>query len=161
MTYRARRNLRREGGFSYLIALFLVAMVSIISVRALENSLSAERREKEAELLRVGQAYRNAIKSYVEEAPGTDKPYPPDLKSLLLDKRGTVHLRPLRKLFRDPITGSGEWGLVMTTDGTGVMGVYSKSVLQPFKTDGFPLELAAFKNATQYQQWQFIYKQQP
>lgn len=149
--------MRPQRGFSYPIAMFLVAVVAIISVRALENTMTAERREKEQDLLVAGQAYRNAIKNYYDNSPGTSKAYPPDLQALLLDARATRLRRPLRKLYRDPITASTEWGIVRTESGT-IKGVYSLSTLKPFKSDGFPVELKSFNNARQYKQWQFVYE---
>lgn len=148
---------RRQGGFSYLIALFLVAAVALVSVRALENVAASERRRKEAELLLVGQAYRNAIKAYYLETEGYVKVYPPTLEELLKDVRMSVLTRPLRKRYRDPMTASGDWGIV-EAEGGGVMGVYSRSTLKPYKTGGFPPELAAFANAKQYQEWRFVYE---
>jgi type II secretory pathway pseudopilin PulG len=149
--------IRKQAGFSYLIAMFLVAVVAIISVRALENSMTQERREKEAELLLVGQAYRNAIRTFYENSPGTSKTYPAELTALLLDERTTRLRRPLRKLYRDPISASHDWGIVRSESG-GVMGVYSLSTLKPIKTDGFPAELGHFKNAQHYKEWQFVYQ---
>lgn len=147
---------RRQDGFSYVVAMFMVAVVAIVSVRALENSMTRERRAKEAELLIVGQAYRDAIRSYYENSPGTAKTYPANLEALLLDTRTTRMRRPLRKLFRDPISASQAWGLVRSESG-GVMGVYSLSNLKPMKIDGFPNELSSFKNAKRYKDWQFVY----
>lgn len=149
--------MRLQRGFSYPIALFLVAVVTIVSVRALENTMTAERREKEQDLLVIGQAYRNAIKTYYDNSPGTSKTYPPDLQALLLDARATRLRRPLRKLYRDPVTTSTEWGIVHTESGA-IKGVYSLSTLKPFKSDGFPDELKSFINARQYKQWQFVYE---
>lgn len=148
---------RRQRGFSYPIALFLVAVVAITSVRALENSMTAERREKERDLLATGQAYRDAIRTYYDNSPGTSKTYPPDLQALLLDVRATRLRRPLRKLYRDPITAGTEWGIVRTDSGA-VKGVYSLSALKPFKTDGFAAELKSFQGAREYKQWQFVYE---
>ncbi len=150
--------MRRQGGFSYAIAIFLVAVVALVSVRALENTMTAERRDKERELMAVGQAYRNAIKTYYDNSPGTSKTYPPDLEALLLDARATRLRRPLRKLYRDPITGRKEWGIVRTEDGVGITGVYSLSPLKPFKRDGFAVEQKSFVNAREYRQWQFVYE---
>ncbi|MDQ1813301.1 type II secretion system protein [Massilia sp. CCM 9210] len=148
--------MRHEQGFSYPIVMFLVAVLAIISVRAMENSLTAARRDKEAELLSVGQAYRKAIKAYYDGSPGTAKVYPSSLDDLLLDARGTQLRRPLRKRFRDPITGSAEWGLVRDESGA-IKGIYSLSPSKPFKTGGFPVELGHFTQATQYRQWTFEY----
>src|SRR5471030_3556272 len=147
----------RERGFSYLIVMFLVAAVSIISVRALRNTMTTERREKEAQLLLVGQVYRTAIVNYYQNSPGSNKTYPPELSALLLDQRSTRISRPLRKLFRDPITGSTDWGVVRSDSG-GVMGVYSLSTQLPFKKNGFPPELGSFVNAASYQQWRFVFQ---
>jgi len=148
---------RRQTGFTYVIALFLVATLSVISLHAVERTWTNERRDKEAQLLYVGQAYRQAILTYYENSPGTAKAYPPDLQSLLQDSRTTTLQRPLRRLYRDPMTASLDWGTVPGPDG-GVMGVYSKSTQQPIKTNGFPDALAGFIGATSYQQWQFTYQ---
>ena len=137
--------------------MFLVAMVALLSTRALENSLTREKRDQEAELLLVGQTYMNAIRSYYLNTPGFDKRYPPDLQALLLDNRATRISRPLRKLYRDPITGDQNWGIVPAPDG-GVMGVYSLSARRPVKIDGFPQGMASFINATKYQDWKFVYQ---
>jgi type II secretory pathway pseudopilin PulG len=150
--------MRREQGFSYVIVMFLVAVLSIVSVRGLENSLTAERREKEADLLRVGQAYRNAIMDYYQSSPGTEKALPAKPEDLLLDQRATRTRRPLRKLYRDPITGAKEWGYVYKDDR--LIGVYSLSTAKPLKREGFPLELMNFKDAATYQNWRFVYDPQ-
>ena len=148
---------QREQGFSYVVAMFLVAVLAILSLRGLENSLTKKRRDKEAELLFVGQAYREAIRRYYEETPGSAKMYPPDIDALLLDSRATTTHRPLRRRYRDPITGSDQWGIVQTADGK-VMGVYSLSLQQPIKIGGFPIELMTFKDAKHYRDWQFVYQ---
>lgn len=149
--------MRRQGGFSYVIVMFVVAIAAILSVRALSNSATNERRDREAELLWVGQAYRDAIKSYYENTPGSAKTYPPDLAALLLDQRTTTTRRHLRKLYRDPVSGGPDWGLVLTDDGK-VKGVYSLSTREPVKVGGFPPELAAFAGAKRYQDWKFVYQ---
>lgn len=148
-----------QRGFSYPIAMFLVALLALVSTRALENTSSAERRDKEAELLLAGQAYRDAIRSYYDNSPGTAKVYPPELSALLQDARTTRLRRHLRKLYRDPVTGSAEWGVVRTPEG-GIKGVYSLSNLRPFKRDGFAPELSGLAGAARYRDWQFVYEPQ-
>lgn len=149
--------MRRQTGFSYVMVMFMVAVLSIVSVRALETTLTRERRDKEAQLLEVGTAYMNAIRQYYAEAPGTAKSYPMQLKDLLYDGRLTRPTRPLRKLFRDPVTGSGEWGLVRSEAGA-IMGVYSLSNAKPFKRAGFGPELQSFNGAQHYSDWKFVYQ---
>ncbi|QDQ25658.1 type II secretion system protein [Chitinimonas arctica] len=148
--------MRRQHGFSYLVALFLVAILAVLTTRALENSRTAELREREAELLYVGQAYQAAIRAYYRNGSGSVR-YPATLEALLLDQRPLRPQRPLRRLYRDPILASQDWGLVRAPSG-GIMGVYSRSLQAPQKTDGFPAALANFKGATQYRDWQFIYQ---
>jgi len=148
---------QRQAGFSYLIAMFLVAVLGVLSLRGLQSTLTWERREREAQLLNVGAAYYRAIRDYYEGSPGTAKSYPPTLDALLLDERTTTLRRHLRKLYRDPVTGTANWGIVRAPDG-GVMGVFSLSTHKPVKTGGFPLALRGFQDARKYQDWQFAYQ---
>lgn len=146
----------RQDGFSYVVVMFLVATLSIISVRAIENTLTRERREQEAELLMRGAAYRNAIRQYYLGAPGSVQSYPKDLKALLHDDRLARPTRPLRRLYRDPMSRSGEWGLVYSESGD-LIGVQSLSKARPVKRAGFPKEFSNFANAQRYSDWKFVY----
>jgi len=78
---------RHQQGFSYVMVMFLVAVLSIVSVRALENSMMTERRQKEAQLLQVGKAYRDAIGAYYNNSPGTAKQFPRTVDELLPQTR--------------------------------------------------------------------------
>ena len=155
----------RESGFSYVIVMFLVAVLSLVAARALQNTLTSERRMKEAELLATGMAYRKAIQQYYNNALGSAQSYPADLKEMLRDTRWSRDQRPLRKLYRDPMTGSTDWGLICEPAGSGggkqVVGVYSRSARQPVKRGGFPPELAHFDKAKSYSDWRFIYQADP
>ncbi len=153
--------MRHARGFSYPIVMFLVAVLSLVAVRALENTITAERRDQETQLLAVGETLRNAIRSYYVNTPGTKKEYPPAegfWNALLNDTRTSRLQRHLRKVFPDPVTGSSDWGLVLSLDGDFVEGVFSKSARKPVKSDGFPPDLAWFKGAAHYSQWTFVYK---
>ncbi|MYM27954.1 type II secretion system protein [Duganella sp. CY15W] len=147
--------MRHQQGFSYVMVMFLVALLSIVSVRALENSMMTERRQKEAQLLQVGKAYRDAIGAYYNNSPGTAKQFPRTVDELLFDNRLTRVQRPLRKLYYDPMTGSATWGYIYQNER--LIGVYSLSTLKPLKRDGFSEEQRSFKNAASYQNWRFIY----
>lgn len=148
---------RRERGFNYVITMFVVALVATAALHGIENTLTKAKREKEAQLMWVGRAYRDAIRSYYENSPGTAKTYPPDLNTLLLDTRATRIFRPLRRLYRDPITNGEEWGVIYHESG-GVMGVFSLSKNVPFKIDGFDVNEETFKNAKHYSDWRFEYQ---
>jgi hypothetical protein len=147
---------RRQEGFSYVIAMFLIAVLSIAGVRALENTLTLEQRDKEAETLWRGMAYREAIRIYYSNSPGTDKSFPQELKDLLYDARLVRPNRPLRKLYKDPLSG-GDWGVIRNEEGR-IIGVYPNSSGSPLKQAGFPDELASFIGAKHYSDWKFIYQ---
>lgn len=147
----------RQGGFSYLVALFALALLSLLTTRALETSRTSIQREREAELLFAGHAYMDAIRLYYDSAPGTVRRYPPDLQSLLLDDRGVRVRRHLRRLYRDPMTQGADWGVIESDDG-GIKGVYSRSQGVPIKKSGFPDDLRNFKDANHYADWKFVHE---
>lgn len=148
--------MRRQDGFSYLVAMFLVAVLSVTAVRALENTIVSERRGMEAELLWRGAAYRDAIQRYYKNSPGSNQGYPHELQDLLFDKRLVRTSRPLRQLYRDPMTADGQWAVVRDENGD-VIGVRSRSAVKPLKRDGFPKHFAGFANAQHYSDWIFAY----
>lgn len=148
--------LRRQAGFSYVLVMFAVALLAIMAVRLLDVAATNEQRAREAELLYIGNAYREAIGVFYENTPGTVKRYPEKLSDLLQDPRTTTMQRPLRKLYRDPITNDAEWGLVLGGDER-ITGVYSLSHKQPVKTGGFAPVLAGFALAKEYRDWRFVY----
>jgi hypothetical protein len=110
-------------------------------------------REKEADLLHIGNEYRKAIERYY--LSGT-RQYPKNLADLVKDPRQPGTVRHLRRLYPDPITGKDEWGLVKADDG-GIAGVYSTSEAAPLKTGGFAVRDAAFEGKTKYADWQFVF----
>jgi len=118
----------------------------------------ANQREKEAELLFIGNQFRQAIALYYQRTPGAVKRYPEKIENLIEDQRYLTTQRYLRKLYTDPMTGKAQWGLVMAPEG-GVMGVYSLSTERPIKNAGFARaeDLAGFAKATSYADWRFVY----
>lgn len=147
---------RFQKGFTYVVVMFLVATLSVASVRALQYTRMVEQREKESELLWIGMAFRKALATYYSESSAGAPQYPTSLEDLL--KHELVNpTRPLRKVYRDPFTGAKEWGLIKREDGA-LIGVYSLSQRQPLKRDGFAPELAGFANAKRYSDWKFVYQ---
>ncbi len=65
--------------------------------------------------------------------------------------------RYLRKVYRDPMTGKAEWGLVMAPGG-GVEGVYSLSTGRPMKRKGFDAVDGDFERAKTFADWRFLYE---
>jgi type II secretory pathway pseudopilin PulG len=124
---------------------------------------TANQREKEAELLYVGNQYRQAITSYYLRGPGNVRQYPLALEDLLKDPRQAATVRHLRKLYRDPITNTSEWGLIAAPGG-GIMGVYSKSEAAPLKRAEFDAPNRALEDRAKqlgdklaYKDWQFVF----
>ena len=114
-------------------------------------------REREVQLLFAGEQFRRAIGSYYEASPGSVKQYPRRLEDLLDDSRFVGRRRHLRKIYRDPMSGRAEWGIVRAPDG-GLAGVYSRSEAKPLKTAGFATGQDAFNGAERYSAWEFIYR---
>ncbi len=147
-------SLRRQGGFTLLWVLFLVASLGIGMAALGTVWHTAAQREKETELLFVGDQYRRAIESFWQASPGDQKRLPKKLDELLLDPRFPQTVRHLRRLYRDPMTGAAEWGLVKGAN-DGIAGVYSLSEASPLKTAGFPQRYAAFAAVPSYRDWTF------
>jgi type II secretory pathway pseudopilin PulG len=147
------RRAPRQSGFTYLTVLLVVAFMGLGLAKAGQVYRTTVLRDREAELLWVGGQYRRAIEGYYKNR---DARYPRTLDDLLKDSREPSTRRYLRKRYPDPITGSEEWGLVPAPDG-GIMGVYSRSVEQPFKVAGFTVANQAFEQAATYADWKFVY----
>lgn len=146
---------RGERGFTYLTVLFIVAILLGGLAMVGEVWETSAKREKEAELLFVGNQYRRAIARFYEGTPGGVKRYPRTLEELLKDPRQPSTQRFLRRLYPDPF-GSSEWGVVKAPDG-GIAGVFSKSEERPLKTANFRLRDAGFDGAQRYMDWKFVY----
>jgi type II secretory pathway pseudopilin PulG len=144
-----------ERGFTYLAMLLAVAVVGIGLAAAGTRWTTAAQREREAELLFIGGEFRRAIRSYVLASPGVQR-YPRRLQDLLADERFPSTRRHLRRIYRDPLTGTREWGLVQAPGGA-IMGVYSLSEATPFKTSGFRDENRTFEGARQLSGWKFVH----
>jgi len=67
-----------------------------------------------------------------------------------------VPVRHLRRLYRDPMSASTEWGVLRAPDG-GIMGVHSLSQETPIKTGGFAYRDLALQDAAAYTEWHFAY----
>lgn len=146
----------RQRGFTYLMLLFMVAIMGAVLASTAVVWHTLVQRDKERELLRVGHAFQSAIGHYYEHTPGAVKQYPKKLEDLLEDKRQATLVRYLRKIYIDPLTASKKWGLVSGPGGT-ITGVYSLSNATPIKTGNFGMADDSFKGKNSYQEWQFIY----
>lgn len=140
-------------GFTYVGVLVAVALAGLALAGAGAVWSTLAQREREAELLFVGDQYRRAIASYFDTSPGP-KEYPRSLADLLEDRRSPAARRHLRKPFADPMAPQAEWGLVRIGDR--VQGVYSTSAATPIKRAGFAAVDESFAGASSYRDWRFV-----
>jgi type II secretory pathway pseudopilin PulG len=146
----------RQHGFTFIAVMFLVAVLAGGLALAGDVWLTSAIREREADLLFVGNQYRRAIRLYYEATPGLVKRYPRSLEDLIKDERQASNQRYLRRLYADPITGGNDWGIVAAPDG-GILGVYSRSEAEPLKIAGFRVRDAGFESMRKYSDWKFVH----
>lgn len=153
---RCSSGIRSEDGFTYIGILLAAALVGTqLAVAGLVWSFAQER-QKERELLFVGDQFRTAIARYYLNPQGPQKEYPRRLEDLVKDPRYPGTVRHLRKIYADPITGRVEWGLIKTPDGS-ILGVYSLSEKAPIKVGNFLPTEQTFENKQRYSEWKFVY----
>src|SRR5437763_602967 len=144
-----------QRGFTYLGVLLVVALMGFGLAAFGVLYSHASQREKERELLFVGEQFTNAIASYYNKSPGA-KVYPKKMDDLLEDKRFPMPQHHLRRVYNDPMTGKADWALVEAPGG-GFMGVHSVSEQTPIKSGSFSAKNAAFEDAENYTKWMFTY----
>jgi type II secretory pathway pseudopilin PulG len=146
--------MKTERGFTYVALLFAVAVIGVgLAAKGVEWDRTSQR-AREAELLFVGSEFRKAIALYYYRSPGPVQEYPKSLEELLEDRRYPGAQRYLRRVYRDPMTGRAEWGLVLAPGG-GVMGVHSLSEGQVIKSGNFTEANRDFATKGTYKEWQF------
>jgi general secretion pathway protein G len=139
-----------DRGFTFIELLVVTTILIILASAVMPLAKVTVQREREAELRRALREMRTAIDKYkdavdMNQIGGFDNKlgsegYPPDLDTLvegvtrMNDASGTK-LRFLRRIPRDPMTNSTEWGLRSYQDkpdstswgGQNVFDVYTKS----------------------------------
>ena len=144
-----------QSGFTYLYVLMLIALIGMGLATAGTLWRTDAQRAREAELLFVGNQYRQAIKSYYELDPAQPR-LPQSIDNLLEDNRRPNIVRHLRRAYRDPLTG-GELALIHAPDSRDIVGVVSQATARPFKIAGFLPEDAAFFGTASYADWRFVF----
>jgi len=140
-------------GFTYIGVLLLVALMGISLTVVGQVWQTRQQREKERELLFVGDQIRRAIALYYAGTPGGAERFPRSLEDLLKDPRYPGVRRYLRKIYRDPMTRRAEWGLVKA--GELIIGVHSLSDEAPLKKAGFRFADRGFEDQPRYSDWVF------
>lgn len=145
-----------QSGFTYLFVLMSIGLIGMGLAAAGTLWKTEAQRERETELLFIGDQYRQAIRSFYER-PGQQPPrLPQSVDELLEDRRGVTLERHLRRAWRDPFTGKS-FALIESADSKGITGVHSESPRRPFKMAGFSEQDAAFADAKTIADWHFVF----
>jgi type II secretory pathway pseudopilin PulG len=143
----------REGGFTYIGLLVLIAVLGYLLAVAGQVAATTAQREREIQLLFIGHAYRDAIQRYVVQ----NGRYPAALADLV--EFPSANGKPahyLRRLYPDPMAQDKDWQLVPALGG-GIMGIASSSKQAPIKHSGFDDADIGFGDADTYSDWIFIF----
>jgi type II secretory pathway pseudopilin PulG len=151
----SRFYIKASLGFTYIGLLILIAISGIALAGVGIVWHQDVQREREKELLFIGEEYRKAIGSYYENTPSQVKQFPKKIEDLLLDNRFPNIKRHIRKLYKNPVTFGKDWDLELQQGK--IIGVYSPSELAPIKKVGFMPQYATFGDAQKYNEWKFIY----
>ncbi|MGJ8620921.1 MAG: type II secretion system protein [Methylophilaceae bacterium] len=149
-------NRKSSQGYVLLGMLCLLIIAGYILSAASVKLSDAVKRDREQELLKVGDTFRQAIGRYYNATPSVVKQYPPNLEALLHDTRFPAPRQYLRKLYQDPVTQRDGWGIVEAPSG-GVMGINSLSAEKPFKQKNFRTIYKGFEDSLFYGEWYFVY----
>lgn len=155
-----QKSVRQSGmaGFTYIGLMILIAVAGVGLAAVGQIWHTEAQREREKELLFIGNQFRQAIGSFYESSPGKVKEYPLTLDVLVQDVRAPEMRHHLRRVYRDPMTGEADWGLV--SENGRVIGVYSRYSGRPInQTIGGG---AADNPETRtYSDWKFVFRPQP
>ncbi|MCP4671076.1 MAG: type II secretion system protein [Desulfobacula sp.] len=146
-----------EKGFTYPAALLLIIIVSISLMVVQKQWSTVVKREKEIELFFRAEQIIDGIESFYKSSSKDSQQYPSSLKVLLKDNRFQGLKRHLRKIYRDPMTKDGQWGIIYDGKG-GIKGIFSKSKDEPIKKGNFPEIYKSFEKKTKYLDWKFVYE---
>lgn len=140
-------------GYALIAALIMVITASLATTVAVNVAQVDAQRERELQLLFVGNQFREALASYYAAAAGGVAQFPETLEQLLIDKRWPEPRHHLRRLWSDPITHRTDWALIRSQGR--IIGVHSRSKGTPLKRANFGPD-DEFTKAESYQDWVFM-----
>lgn len=148
-----------QSGFTYFYVLLLIALIGMGLAAAGTLWRTDAQRAREADLLFIGDQYRQAIRSYYQLDAAQPR-LPARIDDLLEDKRRITPVRHLRRAWRDPVSGE-PFVPIPAAAGPGIVGVHSPSTQRPFKRAGFSTENASFIEAARHADWRFVFVPPP
>lgn len=147
-------GLCQQRGAVLLIVLLFVLLTTLGASSMVQMHQTQTRREKEEQLLFVGDQYRRAIASYYGVTPPSGaRSLPRSIDDLLNDQRFPTPMQHLRQAYPDPMTGKADWALIRA--GGGISAVHSQSTQEPIKRTGFPERYRLFEARASYADWVF------
>lgn len=146
--------LTRQAGYTYLLLLALVALLSTASAVSLQVGESMSYRDRERELLFIGEQFRQALIAYESATPAGMPRWPRELSELVDDRRSGERRSHLRRIYPDPLTGTTTWGVVRDAEGR-ILAIYSLAAGVPRMKEGFTRQYEAFARADCYKEWVF------
>jgi len=114
---------KEDTGFTYVEVMITIAILTILAAVTIPVARTTIKRQRELELKAALREMRNAIDSYKKyvdagqiQPEGLDSEgYPPDLDKLVegVTLQGTIDkkIKFLRRIPKDPMTSTYEWGL--------------------------------------------------
>ncbi len=115
-----------ERGYMAVVAVLLTAMVLVTTAASLPYWSSLIRRDREQETIARGLQYAEAIRVFQRRFGR-----PPNRLEELLE----VKPRSIRRLWKDPLTREGSWGVVVQAPGGGLLPIDPRSG-RPLGGDG-------------------------
>lgn len=100
---------KNDSGYMILFLVLAVLIITIGLMIAVPVWQTQIQREKEQELIFRGKQYVESIRLFQQKFPGT---YPKELEELIEEKC-------IRQLYKDPMTESGEWNIILIYPGVG------------------------------------------
>lgn len=150
----ASRRRSSSRGVALLGVLALLATLAGLQFLLMEHHGLQRQRDREAQLIFVGEQYRRALASYARRTPVGAPPHPLRLEELLEDRRFPQPIRHLRQLWPDPYTGQADWVLIKAGDR--IIGLHSRSTAKPLRQRGPGTGLGA--EVQTVGEWRFVHR---
>ena len=137
-----RPNPAPQRGATYLMLLFILALLAAGAGTWAERWQVAAQRERETELLFRGQQLRDALQHFHDHTPEGAAAWPAQLDELLRDTRHHPPVAHLRRLYADPFSRHPDWVLLRNAQG-GIVGLHSRVERPALRRHGLPQGMSA------------------
>ena len=151
------RSISFQNGVVLLTVMVFILVTTLAASSLIQIYQTQMQREREEQLLFVGDQFRKAIASYYNTIPpGGARGLPPSLEALLNDQRFPKPRQHLRRIYPDPMTGQPDWQLIRESGG--IVGIKSQSSHPSLKKKGFSKEYVHLEDKELYSDWRFSIK---